>query len=212
MSNDHIACCISIPKCGSKSLLRILGMSNNRDWEGDYRSVSGETSLIIYENHQRLSILERDYDLSDKFVFCFIRNPYDRIISWWNFHFKMYFYKKYDTIDMWINDGCQTHWSIQNKTNWKEEKLTPLLQYNFIDCSDRSPDFIGKMENFEEDLKEIIIKINEKLEKKSSVRRLSYTPARSNTSIKYITELSISSKEKVYELFKKDFIEFGYDK
>ena len=68
------------------------------------------------------------------------------------------------------------------------------------------------MENFEEDLKEIIIKINEKLEKKSSVRRLSYTPARSNTSIKYITELSISSKEKVYELFKKDFIEFGYDK
>jgi hypothetical protein len=147
-------------------------------------------------------------------------------------------------------NGCETHWVIQNKTNWKKEKLSPLLQYNFIDAPTKV-DFIGRMENFEEDTLRLKDILNKLFEKHGVSKRISFeqpnkvclqdgcdkvNPSynflterhgkycvlhkkpmmvnviRKNKSIKTGQTLTQESKDKIYELFKKDFEYFGYDK
>ena len=70
--------------------------------------------------------------MKDKYIFTFVRHPYQRIISWFYYHKNTEPYRS-QSLNEWISNGCQTHWTIQNKTNWKKENLSPILQYNFID-------------------------------------------------------------------------------
>ena len=56
-------------------------------------------------------------------------------------------------------NGCQTpNWKIQNETNWEKENLSPILQYNFIEGNSEI-NYIGKIENFEEDYEKYNISI-----------------------------------------------------
>ena len=203
---------ISIPKCGSKTILELYKLGKNRD--NDKRD---KTHPIIYENHQRMIILEKRYDLSDKFVFTFVRHPYGRVISWFNYH--KYSKKKQHneiyknlTLNEWIEKGCPTHWVKQNSTEWEKEGLSPLLQYNFIESNKgRKIDYIGRMETFEEDNKKIINIINRIYEENKIDIELEYEEMIENSSKKKETNLSDKSKEIIYELFNKDFEFFGYD-
>lgn len=127
MKNNKIGCFISIPKNASKSILNILDLGKNRDNDEDEKI----ERFVIYENHQRLQILENKYNLENLFVFCFVRNPYDRIVSWFEYHKHIYPYNSM-TFENWIYNECPHHFVIQNKTNWKDLNITPLLQCNFI--------------------------------------------------------------------------------
>ena len=52
---------ISIPKCASKSILTSFELGNCRDWNGN----ANTETHVLYENHQRLSVLEDLYDLNN---------------------------------------------------------------------------------------------------------------------------------------------------
>ena len=155
MNRKKVGAFISIPKCGSKTILHMYNLGPNRD--NDLKCKKNH--FVIYENHQRLCVLEKKYNLNDKFVFTFVRNPYSRIKSWFNYHKHIPMYKN-KTLNRWIKEGCKTHWKIQNQTNWVKEKKSPLLQYNFIE-GNKNIDYIGKMENFQKDNIIIISKLNE---------------------------------------------------
>ena len=63
---------ISIPKCTSKTILEMFELGHNRD-----NHLSEKINQnIIFENHQRLKILEERYNLEDKYIFTFVRHPY----------------------------------------------------------------------------------------------------------------------------------------
>ena len=126
-SNEIVGCFISIPKCASKTILEMFKLGQNRNNHKNYKF----QKYIIYENHQRLKILEEKYNLKNVYIFTFVRHPYVRIKSWYYYHKDIRPYKKVSLND-WIKNGCKTHWKIQNETNWEKEKLSPLLQYNFI--------------------------------------------------------------------------------
>lgn len=207
--DDKIGCFISIPKNGSKSIIEILELGRNRDNDAD----EPVERYVIHENHQRLKVLEDRYDLSNLFTFGFCRNPYDRLISWYCFHKDIQPYKNL-TFKEWVNERCPTHWTIQNQTNWIKEGLTPLLQYNFVEGR-KDVDFIGRMENFDEDLGKIVDRLNQLAEEIGISRRFKTSSIRVNSSNKrknvdeyYTPEL----KDKVYNMFKKDFEYFGYGK
>jgi hypothetical protein len=136
-----VAAFISIPKCASNTIREMYQLGFNRDNDSD----CCKNNYVIYENHQRLCVLEKRYDLENTFVFTFVKNPYERVRSW-------FYYHNYNniTLNEWIKKGCKTHWKKQNMTNWVKENKSPLLQYNFIEAN-KKVDFIGKMENFEED-------------------------------------------------------------
>lgn len=200
----RIGAFISIPKNASKTVLNILELGKNRDFE--YTD-----SLVIYENHQRGSVLAKKYDLEKLFVFCFSRNPYDRCLSWYNYHKDLEPYRSM-SFDDWIKNKLPHHWIRQNSTDYVQEKITPLLQYNFIEnCK---VDFIGRMENFQEDIKLVIEKLNSICTASNINHHFTYSPLQLNTSKASTDKLSYTdeSREIIYSLFKKDFDFFGYEK
>jgi hypothetical protein len=202
-----VALFISIPKCATKTILDMhkLGINRNNDVNDK------NNNFIIYENHQRLKVLEKKYDLSNKFIYTFVRNPYDRIKSWFNYHknknIPMY---KDLTLNEWISNGCKTHWVKQNSTNWNECNISPLLQYNFIE-GETKIDYIGKIENFEDDNKIIIEKLNTIFKENNIKKYIEYKKITKNSSFGN-DEITPENKELIYSMFRKDFDYFGYSK
>ena len=198
---------ISIPKCASKTILNMFKLGVNRNNHFAEKS----DQFIIYENHQRLKILEQKYDLKDKYIFTFVRHPYQRIKSWFYYHKNIKPYKS-QSLNEWISNGCQTHWKIQNKTNWNEENLSPLLQYNFIDGNSEI-NYIGKIENFEQDCLNIISQLNTLFDQNNCSKKILYEKIKQNKSSKNNNdEITDENKSLIYNMFRKDFDYFNYQK
>lgn len=206
--NNNLFCgaFISVPKCASKTILKMFQLGKNRDNHLDEK----QNTFIIYENHQRLKILEQKYNLENKFIFTFVRHPYNRIKSWYDYHKNLEPYKS-KSLNEWIKDGCKTHWKIQNETNWEKDGISPLLQYNFIE-GNKSIDFIGKMENFNEDCRLLISKLNKIFEDNKIKKRINFKNLKINKSKKSNEILNEESKKIIYKLFKKDFDYFNFIK
>lgn len=198
---------ISIPKCASKTILEMFKLGKNRNEHFDEKS----EQFIIYENHQRLKILEKKYNLKDKYIFTFVKHPYQRIISWFYYHKDIEPYRS-QTLNEWISNGCQTHWNIQNQTNWKKESLSPLLQYNFIDGNSKI-NYIGKIENFENECKIIISQLNTLFDQNNCQTKILYKEIKTNTSSKKNNDIiTDENKNLIYNIFRKDFDYFKYHK
>jgi hypothetical protein len=195
---------ISIPKCGTNTIREMFDLGPNRDNDKSYLDIP-----IIYENHQRLKILEKKYNLNNIYIFTFVRHPYDRIKSWYYYH-KNQFPEYNMPLNEWVNNGCKTHWTIQNGTNWKDLKLSPLLQYNFIEGNNKI-NYIGKIDNFEEDCINIINDINKIYEINNINKVIKYNKLKLNKSENKKDELTPESKNIIYNLFKKDFDYFNFD-
>ena len=189
---QYIGVFISIPKCASNTIRKILSPNDK----------------IADVNHQTLSKMEKKYNLKNSFVFAFIRHPYSRCISWFNFCQNIKMYSEI-TFEKWVMDGCKTHWTCQSDTYWGNN-LNPLLQYNYISNSNKKIDFVGKLENFRIDMKYIVDKLNEKYKKHNIKTRLTYENIHLNKSDGNKALLTKKIKEKIYHLFKKDFEYFGY--
>ena len=198
-----VAVFISIPKCATNTIMQMFEFGENRDHEPRCKT----NHYVICENHQRLAVLEQKYNLTPLFIFTFVRNPYDRIKSWFFYHQSNQLYKN-TTLNEWIKNGCKTHWKRQNETNWGEE--SPLLQYNFIKSNTRV-DFIGKIESFETDCKRLIHILNDLFQKNNLPKEITYKPIQENQSIQHTEEISEENKTLIYKMFQKDFEYFGYD-
>ena len=206
-SDKLLGCFISIPKCATHTIANVFELGEIRD--SHYKKKSKQN--IIYENHQRLKVLEAKYDLKNIYTFTFVRHPYDRIKSWYYYCRDMELYKN-QTLNEWIANGCKTHWQIQNETDWEKENISPLLQYNFVEAN-KKVDYIGKIENFEEDCKNIISQLNTIFESNNIDKKIIYNFIRENKSNKICKdEITDENKNLIYEMFKKDFDYFNYEK
>jgi hypothetical protein len=200
-----IGCCVGIPRSASKTLYENLDYGYALKFEI-------EEHPIIFENHQILRLTEKIFDLSDVFVFTVVRHPYDRVMSWYFFH-KQWKVEPYNSLsfDEWIKEGCPHHWTMQSGFDWKEENKSPLLQYNFIEGSERGVDFIGKVENLKDDLPYIVNRLNKIFENNNLSHRFKYLDHVFNYSARPKDQnLTQEQKDLVYQLFKKDFDYFGY--
>jgi len=199
---EKIGCCISIPKNGSKSILEILNLGANRDLEDT-------NSPIIWENHQRGEVLKQRYDLSNIYTFCFSRNPYSRVKSWYTHH-RRFSISPYNqmSFEEWVKAKMPHHWKKQNLTNYEELGITPLLQYNFV--KNTKVDYIGKMENFDRDMLRIITTLNAICEKKKIKIIFTYNPIKKNRTNSQKLQYTQEMKDIVYNELKKDFEYFDY--
>lgn len=98
---------IHVPKCGGMSI-----------WLN--HSPLHYTAFGFQDQHVRVK------DYLDKFpkevltnwrAYGIIRNPYDRLVSWFTFHKQKGFntYKPYETFSQWVKDNVRHHW-----TNYSE--------------------------------------------------------------------------------------------
>jgi hypothetical protein len=113
-----------------------------------------------------------NYEWERSFKFCFVRNPWDRLVSWFYFNRDHLRYEGYDhkddisnidkniTFDEWIKDGCQHNWA----RDWllPEQENCPLRQFTFIMDENNNclMDFVGRFENLQKDFDYVLDKIN----------------------------------------------------
>ena len=130
---------IHIPKCAGRSVERYFEYKGRRHRTLDeYIKKEGER-------------------IESFFKFSFVRNPWDRMVSWYFAHKGQgYEPKTREGFQDWIKGGLINHWTDKtiDDVNWKNKD--PLSMTEFL-VTDKSVefDYIGKVENLEEDLKKI---------------------------------------------------------
>jgi len=183
---------ITLPKCANTSIKeRILEKTNN----------------------PRMTFRELRKEKNNKFIFTFVRNPYDRIMSLYkdkilnkNVGKNKIKKNKLDKLgkniqeipSLSFKDFVDLICIIPDKfSDYHFESMTSILNRNKVKCN-----FIGKVENINEDWRKISMLLN--LTKNLSQRNKTQKEKK-----KYYTK---ELKEKVYQRYKEDFINFNYEK
>ena len=181
--NDQYIFC-HIPKTAGTSIKKAL----NLKVFGNGKSHGIELSHFIFDRKN-----------SNCFSFAFVRNPYKRFLS-------AYFFlvggglglKQQVEKDKFIgNSDIDEFIKTKLKNSLEQEHLTP--QHHFIPDG---VDYLGKVENMQEDFNEICKVIG------LDPIQLPYE----NRTPKYEYELTNEQKDIIYEIYKEDFIRFGYEK
>jgi len=151
----------------------------------------------------------KDYSFpKDRFIFCFVRNPWDRIVS-------SYFFLKHgghvdfpeDKIDFNFYFGSFSSFK-DILLNWSDSfynqiHFKPQYQWICDDAENMMPDYIGRFENFQESLDVICDQIG------SSRTTL---PHENKSRHKHYTEYyDDETREIVAEKYAKDIEYFGYE-
>lgn len=177
---------IHIPKTGGTTIQECLGLEKFRYLHrvSNFKQEGNVTfGHINYKRLLREGLISKSFD-ENSFKFAFTRNPYDRAVSIFHWHKK----KNEISKDLSFLDFSRNlKRTGYQKTYVKGVKL----------------DFLGRYENFEQDLKYVanILGIDLK-----EVPRLNATKHRP-----YYTYYCEESKYNVEEYYRRDFEHFGYE-
>ncbi|MAH47170.1 hypothetical protein CMI37_15185, partial [Candidatus Pacearchaeota archaeon] len=139
---------IHIPKCAGVSIEGFF------DWKG-----------LRHETLQTYADSYSEDFLESCFKFTVIRNPWDRMVSWYFYHNNpLYEPKNIQGFQNWVKEGMQNHWKNVDKTNWTNKD--PLSILDFLNNNKNIDlNYIGKVETLDEDMKRICEKTNTKYKK-----------------------------------------------
>lgn len=195
---------VHIPKTGGTSIRNLI--TNNYqlfkpDVTGSWYGITEEhyakfpnvtRELWTHSTAEEIKnwMTDNNYDWDDYFKFCFIRNPWDRMVSAYEYHIQQSFtdennlslkkiYKQHPH-EVYISEQCKTD---------------PLIKMACDQDKNLLVDFIGKLEKIESHMKQIVQKINPdlketdwKLKKENTTKRREYKS--------YYTEKTIEAVRK----------------
>ena len=198
ISHKHKFIYIHIPKCGGCSLKDYL-----RKHCPDKRQNTQHNSLGVV-------LKENSKDIQDYYKFTFVRNPWCRLVSLYYFWFsqtqKSVFYKwDFKQVDFIKDNGLSfidfIHVTNSNDSVFHQKPhLKPYIGFFMDDPS--SFDFIGKIENYQEDFGIICDKIGVPKEQ---------IPHSNRSKHKHYTEYyDDEARSIVAEKYAKDIEYFGY--
>jgi len=189
INHKHKFVFIHIPKTGGTSIESLF--INN----AHIKDVAGK--------HNMVSDIGSEF-LKKYFTFTFVRNPWDRMVSYYNFRLKRSFemYNHGDSFKEWIRFLCSDE--VQ-KIKAYHFNLAIKSQYEFLvsKSNEISVDFIGRFENLQQDFCIVCDKIGIPQQKLPHVNK---------TKHKHYTEYyDDETKQIVAEKFAKDIESFGYE-
>ena len=141
-------------------------------------------------------------ELNNYFKFSFVRNPWDKMVSFYNFH------KKYDVLDTssGFNEFLSTQlskWIPNNGSKYSSSmRSTNQIDWLIDSHSQNRMDFVGRFENFQEDFNIVCDRIgvpSQKLPHKNKSKHKHYSEYYNEDSIKIVGDR-----------FSKDIKYFGY--
>jgi chondroitin 4-sulfotransferase 11 len=154
----------------------------------------------------KLNIMNKNINFDTSFLFTFVRNPYNRVMSAYNylFHSKTKTglhlpYKKIIAKYQKSNDHNETFLLFMKDIETHKKTIVHFVpQYEFITHNDEIlVNYVGKFENYENDMKALFPQyVN--------------TGIVLNKSEQIIKELTSETKKIIYNAYKKDFELFGY--
>ncbi len=198
ISDAHKLLFVHVQKTGGVTLTNLL-----KSQLDDVRSVS--------KRHAPLrKILQKEPELVDYWTFGFVRNPWDRMVSWWSMIENWRSWSERKDID--IEDRWNEMWRTASTYTSFEQFVTEgpesfiRLRRNQIDylrTKDRRADFIGRTENLDEDSRFALEHFGlstEGLGHDNRSKRVGYRD--------YYTP---ATRDLVGEIFAKDVAEFDYE-
>ena len=169
---------LHIEKCGGNTVRDALGLP--------YEPTAGHIPLEHKSQYFK-------HDPKDYFKFTFVRNPWDRMISTYAFYNKpspQISFKEY--ITTFLNRPVSKDW----------RRHRSCYDYIFSENAKITIDFIGKIENFQQDFNIVCGKIGIPQQK---------LPHKNDSKHKHYTEYyDDETREIVAEKYKKDIEYFGY--
>ena len=197
---------ISVSKTGSTSVRNILK---------DYSDIlSNDDKNSPYYHHTSSDKLKQYFQETaqcwdDYFKFTFVRNPYDRVVSWWNYIKSTYKAqqkgKPKNTTEEWQKFCAEVMTNHNNFKSFILARKLPRSASEFIFDKDENNllDFIGKLENLQEDFDVVCDKIGIPPQQLPHVNK---------TKHKHYTEYyDDETREIVAEKYAKDIEYFGYE-
>jgi hypothetical protein len=186
---------IAPEKTGTTSIHDVLeNIEDDKKIVGEI--VPKDHNNYLYSKHTSCSeFQDNHFEFIDYFKFAFVRNPWDRVVSWYNF--SMYL-SNLENVEKERNISGKDFLSyIKEFQNiWGNEQQN---QYEFTKCCD----FIGRYENLQNDFNMICDKIGipqQKLPHKNKTKHKCYT--------EYYDD---ETREVVAKKFAKDIEYFGYE-
>ena len=129
---------ISIPRTATWSMHKAL--KDNFKWQ------HVPASMIKDE------IGQQEWD--NAFKFSFVRNPFDRIVSWFSYVKKRGYKFCNMTFKSWVKASCPHHWEHHPWGEKSNPRLSPFRMMDFLACNGEM-DFLGRFENIESDFKKV---------------------------------------------------------
>ncbi len=223
INHEKKAIFIHIPKTAGSYLAEVLqknyGFKNyylqrpdhkkfcfHKDKSVKYHENKIHGTIVYYKTSKYLNRImgmnEEKWNTYHKF--CFVRNPFDRIVSGWNYCNNRSKYNiDFDKfIDFDFNTNSFDYWH------------TFMPQYRHIvnEKGQKFIDFIGYFENIEEDLKVVLEKLNLKVTHKPFIKNKS----KHDNYLKYYAKDADATNdeliEKVIKICNEDFNNFNYNK
>ncbi len=207
---------IHIPKTGGTSIEHFFGMTRPENfhfarWDRDqhdfvnkHKHLNDSHRLYYEPQHYPVNVLKdiiKDYD--EYFKFAFVRNPYTRLLSEYYWQKQQTLKYNYDFDPNDFHDWCLSFLADINSSH-KES------QSGFIDDS---IDFIGKYEFFDHDFERLQSAIAAH-KKEFIASQNAVLPKINTTGIDkeaLIARIFSETREAIYQTYKEDFIQFGYD-
>ncbi len=205
VSDAHRALFVHVPKTGGSTIDRMMDQEI-----GDVRRVEGKP------RHATLAgLLDAEPDLTDYWVFGFVRNPWARMVSWWSMINSVF--AAYDRGDARVVAKIQ-----RNPKAWLPEgefakdfdafvlegtakiKKVGRPQVRTLNAPGRPADFVGRIETFQQDVNHVRERLGlEALPEIPRTNRSSHGAYQD-----YYNEVT---RRKVAEVYAEDIEAFGYE-
>jgi len=229
ISTEHRTIFVHIPKVAGQSIETLFLEDLGLNWDSRQelllrRKKSGEPgphrlAHLKAKDYVGLGYLEAS-KYEEYFTFSFVRNPYSRVISLYNY----LGYGKIISISAFIN-------TVLSK-KVKEDHFFFRAQYDYLynDEGRLLVDFVGKLENISEDIEYALNKAglegknlphinkSDKGLKRGITSLISKPSLLKHFQLKRLfsqqkaSELSEEQKDSIYRIYTKDFEYFGYEK
>jgi len=229
ISTKHKTIFVHIPKVAGQSIETLFLEDLGLNWDTRQALLLRKKKSDEPGPHRLAHLKAKDYvglgyleasKYEEYFSFSFVRNPYSRVMSLYNY----LGYSRIISFSAFIN-------SVLSK-KVREDHFFFRPQYDYLYCDNGKlwVDFVGKLEHISEDIEYVMEKVGlegknlphiNKSEKglKRGITSLITTPSllkdiqlKRLFSQKKVSELSEDQKEGIYLIYKKDFEHFGYEK
>lgn len=205
---------IDVPKNASSAIRDSLMTDLNIEYK--------PMNFSICPNHECASLYDKhNFDTTGFFKFGFVRNPWDRVVSMYEYSRIKPHGKRYGSFDNFVNYMYESYHNIKSNSwdpmlndvnqdyiaaNGESVRLNWTTQMGWLENNGEMwVDFIGRFENLHEDMCKVYETLN--INKKPNLTKVNHSTRKKDYRIYYNEDLI----NKVGEINKKDIELFNYE-